>query len=135
MKIFKNRGELRASIEDFVGMAAKGRGGIVCADLPNLYGAVVASGGDTGAVGRPGEGIDSIGMATIDVDTLAIDRIPEAHRFIVTGGGNVGVIGRPCHRCDAAGMAGADEERILAWLRDGGVFRAGSDVRWIGGWN
>ncbi len=41
-------------------MPAEGKEGMICAGLPDLNGAVVAGRGDTCAVGRPGEGIDSI---------------------------------------------------------------------------
>src|SRR6266566_3144880 len=91
-------------------------------DLPDLDGFVYARGGDAGAIGGPGDGVDPVGVTAIDVDVLAVGGVPGAHGLIIAGGGDLRAVGGPCYAGDAAGVAGTDEERVFTRLRLGGLF-------------
>src|SRR2546421_4398821 len=114
-------------------MSSKGEEGIFGADFPDLDGVVVAGGGEAFAVGGPGDGIDPVGVAAIDVDVLVVGGVPGAHGLIVAGGGDLRAVGGPCYAGDAAGVTGTDEERVFSRLRLGGLFLACGRRGGVGG--
>src|ERR1051326_5994104 len=70
--------------------------------LPDLCSFVIATRDDVAAVGRPGYGVNAIGVTLIGEDMAPIQGIPDLYRIIPTTkgcsatGGDALTIGRPC---------------------------------------
>ena len=63
--------------------------------IPHLYSGIIAAGGDAGAIGRPGNGRNYIGMPTIDEKELSSVGFPDMYSPVSAPGCNAGAIGRP----------------------------------------
>ena len=80
--------------------------------IPHLYSCVIATGGDAGAIGRPGYGRNYISMPTIDEKELSSVCFPYLYSPVRATGGDAGSIGRP----------GDIEHRIqMTWIHRNGV--------------
>src|SRR5258707_7061136 len=69
--------------------------------IPDLYGLIVSSRGDTRVISRPGQGTHVPGVTTIGIEAGAaftcLLSIPDLHRRIRTRRGDIASIGRPGH--------------------------------------
>ena len=66
-----------------------------CESIPYLRAAVIACGGDTFSVGRPGHVKYSITMPSIGIDMIATRSIPHLNSSIYTARNDILPIGRP----------------------------------------
>src|SRR5260221_5169883 len=70
--------------------------------IPDLYGLIVSSRGDTRVISRPGQGTHVPGVTPIGVEAGAaftcLQSIPDLHRRIRPRRGDIASIRRPCYR-------------------------------------
>ena len=77
------------------GMAVIGGDRVATEDIPDLYGFIVAGGGEAFAGGGPGEGVDGSGRVAGDEVFFAGGDVPDLRGFVGAGGGEAFAVGGP----------------------------------------
>src|SRR5215467_1960698 len=77
---------------------------------PDLYSHISPPGGNTLAIGRPGDCIYRVCVSPVGVDGTSGGSLPDLHSHIKTGRGNIVATGRPGDRADAAGVPSIDDD-------------------------
>ena len=80
-------------------------GACVVGEAPEADGVVATGGGEGGAVGRAGEGVDGVGVALKDGGACVGGEAPEADGVVNTAGGECGAVRRAGEGPDVAGVS------------------------------